>query len=92
MWLNTVGARTSAQAPRRHHNLATTLDAVSFFYCYCSEIVPDETNTNTSFWPITAIKLRGHNYLDAIEASIVIVQPITTQFKLINFARRLSLR
>ena len=33
MWPNMVGARTSARAPRQHHDLATTMDAVSFSFC-----------------------------------------------------------
>ena len=57
MWHNTVGAQASARAPRQRQDLATTMDAVSFFcHCYCIEIVPDGTNTNSSFWPMAAIK------------------------------------
>ena len=36
MWPNMVGARTSARAPRQRQDLATTMDAVSFFcHRYC---------------------------------------------------------
>ena len=33
MWPNMVEAHQSARAPRQHHDLATTMDAVSFSFC-----------------------------------------------------------
>ena len=49
MWPNMVGAQTSARAPRQRQDLATTMDAVSFFVTVTAEIVPDGTNTNFFF-------------------------------------------
>ena len=50
MWPNMVGAQASAQAPRQRQDLATTMDAVSFFVTVTTEIVPDGTNTNSIFF------------------------------------------
>ena len=49
MWPNTVGAQASARAPRQRQDLATPMDAVSFFVTSTAEIVPDGINTNSFF-------------------------------------------
>ena len=56
MWPNTVEAHQSARAPRQHQDLATTMDAVSFFVTVIAEILPDGTNTNSFFLAKAALK------------------------------------